>query len=201
MSRGFNKSEKKLIKSSLIEQGKTLFSQYGFRKTSIQEITKSVGIAQGTFYNFFDSKEELYFIILEREEEKIKKQLASVDIIKENEPKKAIKRILRELIKTMETNPFIRELYFGDNMKSMVRKLSPESLEKHFKNDATSLVPIIEIWKSKGINFKESPEIIAGVLRSLFLLTLHQKEIGEAVYEETMELFIGLIVDGIIKEV
>ena len=31
-------------------------------------ITNTAGIAQGTFYNFFDSKEELYFEILEQEE-------------------------------------------------------------------------------------------------------------------------------------
>jgi len=200
MSRGFNKNEKKFIRSTLIKQGKILFSRYGFQKTSIHELTKSVGIAQGTFYNFFNSKEELYFAILELEEEKIKEQLAQVNLFKENEPKKAIKQILRELIKTIETNPLIRELYFGDNLKKLLRKLPPESLEKHFKKDASALVPLIEIWKSEGIILKENPEIIAGVLRSLFVLTLNQKEIGEAIYEETIELFIDLIVDGIVKE-
>src|SRR5690625_72050 len=128
MSRRFNKNQKKFIRNSLIEQGKMLFTQYGFQKTSIHEITKNVGIAQGTFYNFFDSKEELYFVILELEEEKIKKQLIKVEIFKEHEPKKAIKQILRKLIETVETNPLIRELYFGNNLKNMMRKLSSEAL-------------------------------------------------------------------------
>src|SRR5690625_3889333 len=112
-----------MITDSIIEQGRILFSKFGFQKTSIHEITESVGIAQGTFYNFFDSKEELYFVILELEEEKVKNQLTHVDIFKENEPKKANKQMIRELIKTVETNPFIRELYFGDTMKNMIRKL------------------------------------------------------------------------------
>lgn len=199
MSRGFNEHEKQFITDSLIEQGRILFSKFGFQKTSIHEITKSVGIAQGTFYNFFSSKEELYFVILEREEEKITKQLAHIDIFKDNEPKKAIKQVLREMIKAIETNPLIRELYFGDNMKKMVKKLPPESLEKHFKNDATSLLPLIETLKDKGIILKENPDIIAGALRSLFILTLHQKEIGTTIYQDTIDLFIDLVVEGLIE--
>src|SRR5690625_1472218 len=193
MSRRFKENEKQFITNSLIEQGKILFSKYGFQKTSIHEITKNVGIAQGTFYNFFHSKEELYFVNLEMEEAKVKAQLTNVDIFKENEPKRAIKRILQQMIDTIETNPLIRELYFGSNMQNMLKKLPPETLEKHFKHDADSLVPVIEKWERAGIILEENPEIIAGVLRSLFLLTLHQKEIGTEVYEETIELFIYLI--------
>lgn len=199
MSRGFNEREKQVITNSLIEQGRILFSKLGFQKTSILEITKNVGIAQGTFYKFFNSKEELYFVILDMEEEKIKEQFANVDIFKENQPNKAIKSILRQMINTIETNPLIRELYFGSSMKDMLKKLSPELLEKHFKNDATSFLPLIEKLKNKGFIIEENPEVIAGVARSLFVLTLHQNEIGVAVYQETIELLIDLIVDGLIK--
>ncbi|WP_088049297.1 TetR/AcrR family transcriptional regulator [Virgibacillus dakarensis] len=200
MSRGFNEYEKQFITNSLIEQGKILFSKFGFQKTSILEITKNVGIAPGTFYKFFNSKEDLYFVILEMEEEKIKEQCANVNIFKENQPKKAIKSILQQMINTIETNPLIRELYFGSNMEALLKKLSPELLEKHFKNDSNSLLSLIEKWNIEGITLEENPEVIAGVLRSLFVLTLHQKEIGAAVYRETIELFIDLIVDGIIQE-
>ncbi|WP_077318109.1 TetR/AcrR family transcriptional regulator [Virgibacillus proomii] len=200
MSRRFNEYEKQFIANSLIEQGKILFSKFGFQKTSILEITKNVGIAQGTFYKFFNSKEELYFVILEMEEEKIKEQFTNVDIFKENQPNKAIKSMLRQMIKTIETNPLIRELYFGSNMEKMLRKLPPEVLEKHFNNDATSLLSLIEKWKNEGIIVEVNPQIIAGILRSLFVLTLHQKEIGVEVYQETMDLFIDLTVDGLIKE-
>ncbi len=199
MARGFNEHEKEVITNSLIEQAKILFSKWGFQKTSILEITKNVGIAQGTFYKFFHSKEELYFIILEKEEEKIREQFTKVDIFKEKQPKKAIKSMLRELIHTIETNPLIRELYIGNNLQEMLKKLSPELLEKHFKNDSSSFLPLLEKFKRKGFKIEEKPEVIAGLLRSLFLLTLHQKEIGLAVYQQTIDLFIDLIVDGLIQ--
>lgn len=189
-----------MITDSIIEQGRILFSKFGFQKTSIYEITQSVGIAQGTFYNFFDSKEELYFVILELEEKNIKSQLTHIDIFKDNQPKKAIKKMLLELMETIETNPLIRDLYFGNHINTMVKKLSTESLDTHFKNDANSLIPLLEKWKNKGITLKTNTDVIAGILRSLFILTLHQKEIGENVFQETIELFIDLIIDGIVIE-
>lgn len=199
MSRGFNEHEKQVITNSLIEQGKILFSKLGFQKTSILEITKNVGIAQGTFYKFFNSKEELYFLILELEEDKMREQFINIGVCRE-QPKKTIKDMLRKMINTIESNPLIRELYFGSNMEEMLKRLPSELLEKHFTKDSDAFLTLIEKWRSLGINVKEDPAVIAGVFRSLFLLTLHKKEIGEAVYRETLELFINLIVDGLIEE-
>src|SRR5690625_5812047 len=85
MARGFNSKEKQAIRLSLIEYGRELFSKLGFQKTSILDITKNVGIAQGTFYKFFSSKEELYFVILEMEEQKLREQFMVTDIFRSEE--------------------------------------------------------------------------------------------------------------------
>ncbi|KGX84202.1 TetR/AcrR family transcriptional regulator [Pontibacillus litoralis] len=200
MSRGFSEQERQVITNSLIEQGRILFSKLGFQKTSILEITKNVGIAQGTFYKFFHSKEELYFVILEMEEQKIREQFLNIEVCREDHPKKTIKTILKEMIHTIETNPLIRELYIGSNMEKILKRLSPELLEKHFMKDSNALLTLVEKWRFLGIHVKEDPTVIAGLLRSLFVLTLHEKEIGTPVYKETMNLFVDLIVDGLIKE-
>ncbi|HLR09720.1 MAG TPA: TetR/AcrR family transcriptional regulator [Bacillota bacterium] len=199
MSRGFSEREKAWITDSLIEQGRILFRQLGFQKTSIADITKKVGIAQGTFYKFFRSKEELYFAILEKEEETIKKQWAEIDIITDNQPKNTIKQILKSMLDTVETNPLLRDLYLGKHLPHMVHQLPPKRLKRHFSHDSTSLQSLIGKWKQAGIILDDKPEIIAGILRSLFLVTLHKQEVGEAVYKETMERLIDLIVDGLVK--
>lgn len=200
MSKGFNEQERQSIHNALIEQGRELFAKFGFQKTSILDITKSVGIAQGTFYKFFDSKDELFFIVLELEESNIKEQVLKLDVFKHHEPREAIKVILRHMVQTIEQNPLIRELYFNSNLEKISTKLSPQLLEKHFSHDSNSFLPVIEILKAAGYKIEEKPEVIAGVLRSLFLLTFHDKEIGKNVYNDTINLFINLIVDGLVKE-
>jgi AcrR family transcriptional regulator len=64
--------EKRLeIKTRLMDVGLELIKQYGLKKLSIAELTQKVGIAQGTFYNFFDSKEMLVYSLAARYKEKI----------------------------------------------------------------------------------------------------------------------------------
>ncbi len=200
MARGFNSKEKQAIRLSLIEQGRELFNKFGFKKTSILDITKNVGIAQGTFYKFFHSKEELYFVILEMEEQKLREQFTAVDIFTEKDPKQAMKNILRQMIETIEENALIRELFIGNTMVHIVKNISSELLDEHYQNDSFAIEPLLEKLKQAGFIVEKEPEIVASILRSFFLLTLHKKEIGKDVFDETMDVFIDLIIDGLVKE-
>ncbi|WP_066186047.1 TetR/AcrR family transcriptional regulator [Gracilibacillus timonensis] len=200
MSRGFDEQERQDIQHALVAHGKELFRQFGFQKTSIREIAKRTGIAQGTFYHFFDSKEELYFHILESEEQEMREQWMGVDIFAASQPKRAIKTILQQMVQTMETNPFIRELYFDQTVARLAKKLSPEKLDQHFQADATAIVPLMKALEEKGWKIDKEPAVIAGMLRSLFVLALHQQEIGTDVYQETMAAFIDVMVEGLIRE-
>ena len=44
-------------KSELIEAAEILFREKGFKQTSVSDIVKKVGVAQGTFYYYFESKD------------------------------------------------------------------------------------------------------------------------------------------------
>jgi AcrR family transcriptional regulator len=62
MPRGFSDREKELIHDSLLMKGRELFINYGLKKTSIADLCREAGIALGSFYIFYSSKEEkLYF--------------------------------------------------------------------------------------------------------------------------------------------
>ncbi|NLV37385.1 MAG: TetR/AcrR family transcriptional regulator [Clostridiaceae bacterium] len=56
--------ERQLQKNRLIGEGKKLLFSYGIRKTSVADITKAAGMAKGTFYQHFTSKEELFLEIV-----------------------------------------------------------------------------------------------------------------------------------------
>ncbi|MBU4438889.1 MAG: TetR/AcrR family transcriptional regulator [Firmicutes bacterium] len=61
MPKIYSNEKRQEIRSQLMMVGLELIKQNGFKKMSIQELTKRVGIAQGTFYNFFSSKEMLVY--------------------------------------------------------------------------------------------------------------------------------------------
>ena len=53
-------------RKEIIDIAETLFDRRGYEATSVSQIVKRAGVAQGTFYHYFDSKEELLFIIADR---------------------------------------------------------------------------------------------------------------------------------------
>jgi AcrR family transcriptional regulator len=198
MPKGFNLHEKQIIKTALLQEGKFLFSTYGLKKTSIEDITKAVSIAQGSFYIFYTCKEELYFDILEIEQEKIKDEFLKDDVWTGQPPKMALIKIFERTFEMIENNPIIKQLYVENSMQTLLRKLPIAKMEAHIRNDSASLLPVITKWQKEGLLRKKDPEVIAAILRSIFLLSLHKREIGETIYRDTITLMIELIADGLI---
>ena len=60
MARSFTEREKENIKKSLQEACKQSWTQYGYKKTSVDDLCKQAGISKGAFYLFFESKEALF---------------------------------------------------------------------------------------------------------------------------------------------
>ena len=52
MSRSFTDYEKDNIRKSLLEACKQSWTQYGYKKTSVDELCKHAGISKGAFYLF-----------------------------------------------------------------------------------------------------------------------------------------------------
>ncbi|MGM0834598.1 MAG: TetR/AcrR family transcriptional regulator [Bacillota bacterium] len=197
MSKGFTNEEKEIIHEKLLSKGKELFERFGLQKTSISQLTKAAGIAQGTFYLFHSSKEELYFTILEQEEEKLKATI--LDHITSPMTADAFKQLLLYSIKTIEENPFIQQLFQQNEMERLVRKLPPERMEKHINKDTEDLTPLVIRWQSEGTMESVRPEVVSGAFRSFIFMALHQIEIGEEVYWETMELMAESLANRLFK--
>lgn len=63
----FNEENKELIQQKMLDNGFELIKKYGVKRMTVAEIAKASGLAKGTFYTFFPSKEEfVYQIILKR---------------------------------------------------------------------------------------------------------------------------------------
>lgn len=69
----FNEESRNDIRNKMLTNGFYSIKHKGYKKTSIEEIAKQSGIAKGTFYNFFQSKENFVLeIILNKNNEILK---------------------------------------------------------------------------------------------------------------------------------
>lgn len=199
MPKKFNELEKARIEHKLMECARELFIRYGIKKTSVEDLAKGAGIATGSFYRFYQSKEELFFDLLEAEEAQIRSVLMKQAL---NRPlnKESFTLFLMDSFKLISENPIIQQILLSDPFEALIRKLPPERLERNFNQDQDMLYPFIQKWQAAGLLRTKSPELIISMIRSLILLSLHKREIGDSVYEDTIQLIISTLAEGLFSE-
>ncbi|WP_413627966.1 TetR/AcrR family transcriptional regulator [Fructilactobacillus vespulae] len=62
-------------KKELIKIATEVFNKYGYKNTKLTDITSAAGIATGSFYNHFNSKESIFIAVYEQENEKLRNAL------------------------------------------------------------------------------------------------------------------------------
>jgi len=196
MPKIFTEDDEKVIKEKMIKTARDLFSQFGLKKTSIADITSKVGIAQGTFYSFFNSKEELYFEIMEREEV-VREEIIDHVMKNAQNPQEGVKSIILKGYEFIDKNEFIRGIYEHGDMEQLMRKIPQERLLEHMESDKEYIVKLIELWKSKGIEINISADVISGFIRSLFMISFFKDQIGHDVYDDVVQLLAETVSKGI----
>jgi len=129
------------MKHKLIETGIQLFDQNGFKSTSVLDIVQLLGVTKGTFYYYFNSKEELlkdihliYIEGLVQQQEKIIQNLKTTYTQKLNE-------IVRLLIRNIRTERQSARI-FTREMRHLSDKYINEIKEKRseFRKNTQKLI-------------------------------------------------------------
>jgi AcrR family transcriptional regulator len=198
MGRPFNEGEKETIKNNLLEKGRDLFARKELRKTSVGELTRAVGIAQGSFYAFYNSKEELYFEILESEEKQIsaiiEKNLHLIEMTRGE-----FKQFLLQTIALIISNPFLKKMLDEKKYRALISKIPKGKFQKHLQEEYQFTNRLVNKFQEQEHMRQIKPEILSGLLYALFLLQLHRDEIGKEVFPEMFEFLIDIISDTLIN--
>lgn len=193
----FTGTEKERIRERLLETGRELFSRYGLKKTSLEDLTRPAGIAKSSFYGFFGSKEELYMELMMEMREEVKARIVGASFEADKDAREAIVRFLHAVVKELETNPLTRRLVtHPEELQMLSRKVSPEQMEANIEASSLPISSFIREGQARGEISAGDPEVIAGVIRSVAILPLHKEEIGDT-YPEVLEMMIALVADGL----
>lgn len=193
----FTESEKVQIRQCLLTKGKELFIKYGLAKTSIDDLVQACGIAKGSFYKFFSSKEELFYIILNNQEE-ITNRLIGEQLRKNLPPKELISSFLHMAFQLADENPLLQQWFQDGEHERIIRKL-PKHLIEGFSQDHTEKgILFVQTLIQGGVLREQDPEVINGVLHAIMLLRLHKEELGK-VFPQIVEVIIDYIAEGLTK--
>ncbi len=183
----FDKIGRDKIKEQLLEAGFELIKLYGLKKTSVADISKKAGIATGTFYNFFPSKEEFVYQLIVYKRNATKEAFSQMTA-----SGKADKDLFREYLRQAflsDNNIFD---YLSEEEINMLNSRWPETHWKNTENDERSTKWLFDNLKHVSPNCDW--KVFVNLCKSISLIRYGKDRLHEDVYEETMNLHINTIV-------
>ena len=185
------------VKEILFRCGKQVFSEKGFKRTTVADITNQAGIAVGSFYKYYPSKDQLFLEIYLHENEQLKKSFADAPLA--DDPVCAILTILKQNEQGIQTNPILKEWYNKDLYSKFEKTFHAQggmrSIEKQMNESTRKL---IQMWKSSGkLRTDLDDDLILALLHAIPYIDIHKEEIGIQYFPDLTYLLTEFVMRGL----
>ena len=196
MATAFTAEEKEVIRKKLHKVAKECLQRYGVKKTTVDQMAAMVDISKGSFYNFYSSKEMLFFAVLEEYQIDVMNRLTEQLDMEAKIDTNRLVQLLYDFYQDFRYS-FMYTIFKNHEMELLVRKLPKEAITNHHLIDDRMVKKIVS-----RINIREnvSVEIVSALFRTIAMTILHIEEIGEKQFDTTLKLVIQGIVEQITKE-
>lgn len=188
-----NKTKRILFKTAI-----KLFAEKGYENTGIEEITAVAGYAKGALYYHFDTKEDLFDLMLE-EGTKLLNNSIDLKFRRCNGALDKIKAILLVEVKTIITYEDFITVVINNTLGDTSRT---RKCQKAVNNYVHRIEEVISEGIEEGVFYDKDPEAIAygifGVTFSSLLYRLKQDRKVSA--EQIYNGYIDTVVRGITKK-
>lgn len=198
---GFTKEQSDSIESNLLIIGRQLFIKYGYKQVGVREITNEVGISSGMFYKFYQSKDDLFFSILQIEQEQIRIKILDKMMAYKDCPVTALNNFYYIIVEELKNNPLMKTILIKKEYDTINSKVTKEKKSDENQQSFNHLMELITYWKQNHLICKIDIHLVLQSLRALVLLWFHQDDIGEEQFPLVMKFLIDRVCDYVaIKE-
>ena len=196
MATAFTTEEKEVIRKKLHKVAKECLQRYGVKKTTVDQMAAMVDISKGSFYNFYSSKEMLFFAVLEEYQIDVMDRLTEQLDMEAKIDTNRLVQLLYDFYQDFRYS-FMYTIFKNHEMELLLRKLPKEAITNHHLIDDRMVKKIVS-----RINIKEnvSVEIVSALFRTIAMTILHIEEIGEEQFDIALKFVIQGIVEQITKE-
>ncbi|NLT18313.1 MAG: TetR/AcrR family transcriptional regulator [Clostridiales bacterium] len=151
------KEQKEKRNEEIINTALELFSKYGYADTKVTDIAKAVNMSTGLLFHYYESKEKLYFTLLERGIEEINNKMKN--LIKE--PIDYFRCVLDTVFSNIQENFQSAQIYVlikraanSETTPKEIKKYILDNFRRIFDINITKLI----LGQSKGQIKKGNPE-------------------------------------------
>jgi AcrR family transcriptional regulator len=158
--------KQKEVREAILDATDSLLSRYGYKKMTIDDLAKEVGIGKGSVYLHFTSKEEIVLSHIDRIIEQLKGKLSAIARSDEKPEQR-----LRKMLKTRVLHRFESVQHYTLNLNDLLSAIRPNFLarrETYFTEEARIFVSVIKDGQQSG-DFSEGDA--AEIAESMILAT------------------------------
>ena len=193
MPKAFTEEERIKIKEALMETALDLFHDKGTKSLSIAELTKRVGIAQGSFYHFWKDKDALIIeLIVYRANQKLhnseKKFSASL-----TDPAAFLTDMIYkssiDLMTKIQSQPIYQDAFKLFEAKGQNEAHKIEILYQDF------LARLIQYWMENGAIKRVDQKGLMNAFIGSSILCVQYYQFDEAYFNEVLRTYIAGIVN------
>ena len=188
------------IRDLILDAADRLLARYGYRKMTIDDLAREVGIGKGTIYLHFKSKEDVALSRIDRVIERLKTELKKVASTDE-EP--AVR--LRSMLMLRVIYRFDSVQHYTESLNQVMAAIRPSLLERrkhYFEAEARIIAEVLKEGRRAGdFFFKDAMATARALLaatNSLLPYSLSTRELGarDSVEEQTRRI-VDLLIGGL----
>jgi AcrR family transcriptional regulator len=180
-------------RAQLLDVALQLFAVRGYHATSINHIIEKADVARGTFYQYFESKREIFDSLLDQLFAEVNASVAPIAIAAPEAIARAIRANIESLCRTLQDNlPMGRVLLeqavgVDDAGRAQLREFYLRVLER--------IERAVTVGQRLGVVRTGDPSLIAVFLLAMVKESLYQQIIGTRTFP------VGKLVDEIFESV
>lgn len=184
-------------KTLIYNCAKELFSIKGFKDTNISEITKKAGMAVGTFYNYYPSKEKLFMDIFMEENAKLKKSCFQALDLNQGPPV-IVRQMLRLNAEGTKSNPILKEWYNRSVFEKIEQLFREENGIDAVDFLYDNFLDLVKQWQEQGKMRKDiDSKMIMMIFAAIINVDTHKEEIGLEYFPQLLEHMTELIMKSL----
>jgi AcrR family transcriptional regulator len=163
-------------RAQLLEVALQLFAERGYHATSINHIIKKANVARGTFYQYFESKREIFDSLLDQLFEEVAASVAPIAIAAPQEMARAVRANIESLCRTLQENlPMGRVLL---EQAVGLDEAGRAQLRGFYQRVLGRLERAITVGQQLGVVRQGDPALISVFLMAMVKESLYQQIVG-----------------------
>ena len=181
----FTDYETEQLRKALLKETRRCAVTLGMKKTSVDQLTKAVGIAKGSFYKFYESKEMLFFAVLEGIHSELYN--AADRALSENGGVPPSERTAKAVLAVCKRLSDTGDMVFIENDAKLLLQRLPEPVKREHYHDGEA--HIRELLEKHDLVPKRGVSLAAATVRGLILTVSHREQIGE-LYPQALQTLV-----------